>query len=185
MPMPMIMPYSPTPALALALLGVFGLAITPVVHSGPTIDDINVSCANVMLPEPCLDVLLTNLDVRTPAVNGVPEMSVQVAAKIARDADGFAGAEMVKIPHPSKCIMNCVDDIGIVAKKLDGLPMAAIQAGGEAEVLSFIEGFKRRCGEDCPMKAEISEDERVTLEKFNTVMKVLSVTQELFMTKKQ
>ncbi|XP_010233107.1 uncharacterized protein LOC104583086 [Brachypodium distachyon] len=172
--------------LSLALLASLGLMISPVlVQSGPTDSAINLACANAMQPQPCLDLLHDNLDVRTPEVDGVPEMSLQVAAKIAKEAGEFAAAaNKTKKSPPSKCLADCAGDIDKVAKEMGELP-AAIKPGDEAGVLPFIEGFKRVCGDDCPAATERSADEQATWEKFNGVMKALGVVQDLFMTKKE
>ncbi|KAE8783273.1 hypothetical protein D1007_43313 [Hordeum vulgare] len=184
--MPMVMPYMPAPALALALLGAFGLAITPVVQSAPTIQEIEATCGMAMQPDPCKQVLLANMGATTPEVNGVPQMSVQVAAKLAKMANGFANARATSSPNPDKCLSNCIDDIHKLAKAFEGLPVDTIKPGDETGVLTFVEGFKKTCGEDCPKPIpERTEDERATRDKFVGLMRALSVMQDLFMMNKR
>ncbi|VAH23028.1 unnamed protein product [Triticum turgidum subsp. durum] len=182
--MPIAMPSMPAPALALALLGAFGLAIAPVVHSAPTIEAIESTCAKTIQPDSCKHVLLANMAAGSPEVNSVPLMSLQVAAKLAKMANGFANARLTTNPHPAKCLQNCIDDLHRVAKAFEGLPVGAVKPGDEAGVLSFSSEFSPTCGDDCPKPIpERTEDERATRDKFVGVMKAIGVMQDLFLTK--
>ena len=125
-----------------------------------------------------------NMAAGSPEVNSVPLMSLQVAAKLAKMATGFANARLTTNPHPAKCLQNYIDDLHRVAKAFEGLPVGAVKPGDEAGVLSFSSEFRATCGEDCPKPIpERTEDERATRDKFVGVMRAIGVMQDLFITK--
>ncbi|XP_037471637.1 uncharacterized protein LOC119345920, partial [Triticum dicoccoides] len=141
-----LLPYTASALLAIVIA--VAIAVAPAVvrsdqEPGPSIEAINATCATATYKFECTDLLLNNLDVRTPQVKDVIAMSVQVVAKKAAEAAAFAKA----IKKPSKCVTDCLDDLAILSKHIKTLP-ATLETANDA---GFFEQFdtKKKCHGDC------------------------------------
>ncbi|XP_037444896.1 uncharacterized protein LOC119314254 [Triticum dicoccoides] len=172
-----LLPYTASALLAIVIA--VAIAVAPAVvrsdqEPGPSIEAINATCATATYKFECTDLLLNNLDVRTPQVKDVIAMSVQVVAKKAAEAAAFAKA----IKKPSKCVTDCLDDLAILSKHIKTLP-ATLETANDA---GFFEQFdtKKKCHGDC-CSDNFSSEECNAKSQIGGVFGALRVTDDLLM----
>ncbi|XP_044963438.1 uncharacterized protein LOC123421191 [Hordeum vulgare subsp. vulgare] len=172
-----MLPYT-YPLALLIVLVVLGVAAPPALvrsdpEPGPSVEAINATCATASSQVYCRQLLLDNLDVRTPEVKDVIGMSVQVAAKKAAEAAAVYKANK----NPSKCIAGCIHDLAVLTKMIDAVRDPAVLKTAKDAGYDEFDSRNKKCGNDCTI--DMSNQERADQMAFVFAEGALHVTDDL------